>query len=104
MDLGLFVISIIIFITSFVFSISAFVPVVKYLNSPVMGLISELFLSGVIVFNSVFFTEIPILSRLSIGIAGAAIVCFLFGLYFSHVWTVYDRVYGKHEWKIEKYK
>lgn len=102
MNLALFIISIIIFVTAFVFSISAFVPVVKYLNSPVMGLISEIFLSGVIVFNSVFFTEIPILSRLSIGIAGAAIVCFLFGLYFARVWTAYDRVYGKHEWKIEK--
>ena len=104
MDLGLFVISIIIFITSFVFSISAFIPVVKYLNSPVMGLISEIFLAGVIVFNSLFFTGIPTLLRLLLGFAGASIVCFLFGLYFSHVWTVYDRVYGKHEWKIEKYK
>lgn len=101
-NLLLFIASIIIFVTAFVFSISAFVPVIKYLNSPVMGLISEIFLSGIIVFNSVFFTEIPILSRLSIGIAGAAIVCFLFGLYFAHVWTAYDRVYGKHEWKIEK--
>lgn len=102
MDLGLFVISIIIFITSFVFSIFAFVPVVKYLNSPVMGLISEIFLAGVIVFTSIFFTGISMLLRLSLGFAGAAIVCFLFGLYFSHVWTVYDRVYGKHEWKVEK--
>ena len=102
MNLALFIISIIIFVTAFVFSISAFVPVVKYLNSPVMGLISELFLSGTVIFNSIFFTNIPLLSRLSIGIAGAAIVCFLFGLYFAHVWTAYDRVYGKHEWKIEK--
>lgn len=102
MDLGLFVISIIIFITSFVFSIFAFVPVVKYLNSPVMGLISEIFLAGVIVFTSIFFTGISMLLRLSLGFAGAAIVCFLFGLYFAHVWTAYDRVYGKHEWKIEK--
>lgn len=101
-NLLLFIASIIIFVMAFVFSISAFVPAIKYLNSPVMGLISELFLSGTVIFNSVFFTEIPILSRLSIGIAGAAIVCFLFGLYFAHIWTAYDRVYGKHEWKIEK--
>lgn len=102
MDLGLFVISIIIFITSFVFSIFAFVPVIKYLDSPVIGLISEIFLAGVIVFTLIFFTGISMLSRLSLGFAGAAIVCFLFGLYFSRVWTIYDRVYGKHEWKIEK--
>ena len=102
MNLALFIISIIIFVAAFVFSISAFVPVIKYLNSPVMGLISELFLSGTVIFNSIFFTNIPLLSRLSIGIAGAAIVCFLFGLYFAHVWTAYYRVYGKHEWKIEK--
>ena len=104
MNLLLFIASIIIFMTAFVFSISAFVPVVKYLNSPVMGLISEIFLAGVIVFNSLFITGIPMLLRLSLGFASAAIVCFLFGLYFSHVWAVYDRVYGRHEWKIEKYK
>ena len=102
MNLGLFVISIIIFVTSFVFSIFAFIPVIKYLDSPVIGLISEIFLAGVVVFTSIFSTGILMLLRLSLGFAGAAIVCFLFGLYFSRVWTVYDRVYGKHEWKIEK--
>lgn len=102
MNLGLFVISIIIFATAFVFSIFAFIPVIKYLDSPVIGLISEIFLAGVIVFTSIFFTGISMLLRLSLGFAGATIVCFLFGLYFSRVWTIYDRVYGKHEWKVEK--